>query len=137
MVTRYWIGGAALALLLGLADPPSCAAGLSKLTQKPKQVSDEDWNNAKSPSMGGKDLRLADGGQYIGGIDRLWWLVVTGPPSQKFHYLFLELPGVGGVEVQGTYEVKDGLAWFQGTRWTGQEAKGQVDKKGPGTPMRF
>jgi hypothetical protein len=94
--------------------PQFASAGLMPFTVKPKQISDEDWKNAKGMRTGAKDLRLADGGHYIGGIDRVWWLVMTGPPTSKFHYHFAMLPGKG-VELQGTYEVKDGLAWFSGT----------------------
>src|SRR5262249_44527058 len=99
--------------------------------------SEEDWKNANEKSMGGKDLRLADGGNYIGGIDRVWWLVVTGPPSNKFHYHFAMLPAGNGTELKGTYEVKEGLAWFRGTIWKGPAQNGEMDTTGAGTPIRF
>src|SRR5262245_20000091 len=120
-------GSAFLALLMGLA-PLTSLAGLGPLLGKPKQISEEDWKNAKDKSTGDKDLRLADGGHYIGGIDRIWWLVVTGPPTNKFHYYFAMLPGAG-TEMHGTYEVKEGLAWFNGTKGKGSGPDGQIDKK--------
>lgn len=105
-----------LALVIAgiLMLPLLCSAGLMPFTQKPKQITDEDWKNAKGMRTGDKDLRLADGGHYIGGIDRVWWLVMTGPPTSKFHYHFAELPGVSALEIEGKYELKDGLAWFSG-----------------------
>jgi hypothetical protein len=138
-MARGIIVGSFLVLLTWLAGLPSAEAGLKPLTERPEQVSEQDWQNARGMRTGDKDLRLAAGGHYVGGLDRVWWLVVTGPPASKFQYSFMTIPGIV-MELQGTYEVKEGLAWFSGTRQTGEtDVQGNlIDKKQlPGKPIRF
>lgn len=132
MLTR----GMVLTLVCCLIGPLLGSAGLPS-KEKPKAVSAEDWKNAQGQPAGDKDLRLATGGHYYGGYDRAWWLVITGPPAGKFHYGSLTIPGQG-IEVVGTYAIKDGLAWFSGTQWLGASLPGeQVNKNDPGVPLRF
>ncbi len=126
-----------LLLSLCLAVPLIASAGLTPLTGKPKAVSEEDWKNAQGKPSGEKDLRVVGGGHYIGGIDRDWALVITGPPTNKVFYSFQMLPGPGH-EFQGTYEVKEGLAWFNGQYAELKDLPGKPpDKKVPGTTRRF
>src|SRR5262245_56011364 len=57
-----------------------------------------------------RDIRCREEGQYIGGIDRTWKLDIA---MGQFSYQF---KGLGAVTVRGTYEAKDGLATFTGSR---------------------
>src|SRR5262245_4099994 len=66
-----------------------------------------------------KDISCKDAGQYIGGIDRVYKLEITGPKDKKWDYSFALQPEAsmqGNVKASGTYEFVDDLAVFTGKR---------------------
>jgi hypothetical protein len=95
----------------------------------------EDLKQAAGKRANNQDLRCLHTGQYIGGIDRHWGLMVTGPPRHKFAYTFIELHRL---DLAGKYQVKDGLAIFTGSKTQGLPLFEKSDQKKPiTTPIRF
>jgi hypothetical protein len=135
---RQFLARAALLAVAGCVIWPQGGSAGGPWLGKPKAVSKEDWDAAQGKPTGPKDLRVSLQDHYIGGIDRVWWLIISGPPTNKFHYGFLMVPG-NGTELHGNYEVKDGLAYFKGTEWDGTSfPDGKVKKdQAKGTPVRL
>src|SRR5262245_12163826 len=99
---------------------------------KPK-VDAEDLKLAEGKRKDDTDLRCLDGGSFIGGIDRAWSLLISGPPRRRFYYSFV---GTSSTKLEGVYEAKDNLAVFTGTLTTGPVF--DSDKRKPkSTPVRF
>ncbi len=100
----------------------------------PKGVDEQDWKLAKGERVNDSDLRCIHTDHYIGGIDRHWALVMSGPPRNRFHYTFIEFREV---TLRGTYEVQNGMVVFTGSHST---APGPFEKKKRPTqtrPIRF
>lgn len=60
------------------------------------------------------DIQCQDQAKYIGGIDRAYSLVISGPKEKTWKYTFEMLPGLEKRTLAGTYELADGLAIFTG-----------------------
>jgi hypothetical protein len=62
-----------------------------------------------------KSIECKDAGHYIGGIDRVYKLYISGPKDRKWDYTFEMLPASEGkITAGGTYELVDDLAIFTG-----------------------
>ena len=95
-----------------LAAAPKLPAQIVPLPDNPFKLDAEELKLVEGKRTGDDDLRGQVSGKYIGGIDREWALVVSGPPLRRFHYYFTEF---ASLRVEGTYEAKHGLAVFTGT----------------------
>ena len=76
----------------------------------------EDQALAKGAPTKGTDLRCHESHSYIGGIDRHWGILISGPPRNRVHYKFIQFRTH---EFRGTYQVKNGLAFFSGKQTVG------------------
>ena len=81
-------------------------------TDRPSVVDKTDWASAQGKRSGDDDLRCVDGGSYIGGINRQWFLVISGPRRKRFYYSFDSM--IGKKSFAGSYATKNGLALFTG-----------------------
>lgn len=63
-----------------------------------------------------RDIACEAADHYVGGIDRIYSLKITGPKEKKWEYSFMLAPVVNGetLKASGTYELMDDLAIFTG-----------------------